>query len=102
MTTYTREELRGIRKYKRELRARRQRLVKKTIRFTIKGAIVVGIFYLVGSIFSALGITYMDEVSPLEKYPTPQSYIDHLNSLPGTTEHLTVESVYGDLYKEER
>ena len=102
MTDYTREELRGIRKYKRELRARRQRLVKKTIRFIVKGAIVVGIFYLVGIIFSALGITCMDDVSPLEKYPTPQSYIDHLNSLPDTTEHLTVESVYGDLYSEER
>ncbi len=102
MTGYTREELRVIRRYKRELRLRRQRLIKKTIRLTIKGAIVVGIFYLVGSIFSALGITCMDDVSPLEKYPTPQSYIDYLNSLPGTTEHLTVESVYGDIYSEER
>ena len=98
MTSYTREELNGVRKYKRELRVRRRRLVKKLIK-TIAGSLVVAlIFCLLGQLFNILGIEDTESISPLDKYPTPQSYIDYLNSLPGTTEHLTVEDVYGNSY----
>ena len=95
MTQYTREELNGVRKYKRELKARRQMQFKKMIGFTVKCIVVAGSIYLLGSLLSTLGIDGRDEVSSIEKYPTAQSYIDQLNSLPSTERHLTVEDVYG-------
>lgn len=102
MTTYTREELRGIRKYKRELRARRQRLMENSLRFCIKATKVIFILWLICRVFAFLEIDGLEEMSSIDKYPTPQDWVDHLNSSPYATEYLTVEDLYGDLSSEGR
>lgn len=98
MTQYTREELLGIRKYKRELK----RKINRTIEFTIKCAIVAGAIYLAVNLLSHPSIECIDDISQLDKYSTVQSYVDDLNSLGSTPGQLSIETVYGDLYKEVR
>jgi len=88
---YTAEELRGIRKYKAELARRRRKVMKRLTKLT---AVIVAV-YLIFSILGRLGIDLNDGPSAIEKYPTAQSYVDYLNSLPDSDGTLTVESVYG-------
>lgn len=99
MTKYTREEIRAIRKYRRDLKARRVRFLRRLVRLAIKISVVFAVLLLLCKLFSLIGIDPTDEISSLEKYPTPQSYVDYLNSLPGTTGHITVEDLYGDMYR---
>ena len=96
MTQYTREELNGVRKYKRELRVRRQRQFKTGVKLVL----VAGIIYLVCSLLSILGLGGTEDISSLDKYPTVQSYVDHLNEV--SDKYVTVEDVYGVDDKEVR
>ena len=74
MNKYTAEELRGIRRYKRELRVRRQR----TVRVATRVILIALVLWLLTNIPS---LSPEDTTSALDKYPTQQSYQEHLDSL---------------------
>ena len=100
MTRYTREELNGVRKYRRELRARRRRSIERLLKTAIKLGIVAISVCILGILARVLGTDPSDEVSSLEKYPTPQSYVDYLNDLDETDDYITVDGLYGSDYNE--